>query len=105
VIEGDGAGYDVASFELDDAARSIEVKTTRGESDTDFFISANEVEFPKRHAASYYLYRVFNFEPESSQGTYYVWRGSLIQQIGLPLEAVQFRARLSTNQSRSGPIQ
>jgi hypothetical protein len=35
-LEGDGAGYDVRSFELDGTPRFIEVKTTRGGKQEDF---------------------------------------------------------------------
>jgi hypothetical protein len=94
VIEGDGAGFDIASFDLNGSVRYIEVKTTRGGPDTGFFVSANEVQFSKRYAASYCLYRLYDFNPELNQGAYWVWRGSLSEP-GLHLEAIQFLARLA----------
>jgi len=60
-IEGDGAGYDIRSFELDGRVRFIEVKTTKGGAATSFFLSANEVAFSERHADSYVLYRLFDY--------------------------------------------
>ncbi len=41
--DGDGAGYDIASFERDGRARLIEVKTTRGWERTPFHITCNEL--------------------------------------------------------------
>ena len=39
----DGAGYDIASFELDGRSRLIEVKTTNGWDRTPFHITRNEL--------------------------------------------------------------
>lgn len=41
--DGDGAGYDIASFEPDGQERLIEVKTTNGWERTPFYISRNEL--------------------------------------------------------------
>jgi hypothetical protein len=98
VLEGDGAGYDVASFELDGSDRHIEVKTTKGAADADF-LSANELEFSKRYAVSYYLYRVYDFDPGTGQGRYFVRHGSLAEGSPLQLEPIQFRARLLSGPS------
>ena len=43
VVEGDSAGYDVRSFNVDGTERHIEVKTTGGPATNAFFISPNEV--------------------------------------------------------------
>ena len=94
-MEGDGAGYDVDSFEVDGSPRFIEVKTTKGPADTDFFISANEVEFSARHAGSYLLYRLYGFDPDTRRGSYYVRRGALQGDASLQLLAGQFRVRLA----------
>ncbi|MCP5143209.1 MAG: DUF3883 domain-containing protein [Gammaproteobacteria bacterium] len=60
--EGDGAGYDIRSFELDSKEEIfIEVKTTTGGKFQPFYISANEVAFSEENAAHYALYRVFAF--------------------------------------------
>lgn len=93
VIEGDGAGYDVRSFEVDGADRFIEVKTTSGGLETDFLITANEIAFSDRHAATYCLYRLHTFDPVSSRGKFYVRRGSLSQDSALELAPLVFRAR------------
>lgn len=59
--KGDGAGYDIYSFEEDGTARFIEVKTTNFGKSIPFFISANELAFSRDYSNQYYLYRVFNF--------------------------------------------
>jgi len=58
---GDGAGYDVLSFEVDGRERFIEVKTTAYAKDTPFFISDGELSFANSHELEFRLYRVFEF--------------------------------------------
>ena len=78
------------SFELDGSDKSIEVKTTREGFETDFLISVNEVEFSKRHAASYCLVRLYDFDPVSGAGRFYVRRGSIRESIESELDPVVF---------------
>jgi hypothetical protein len=59
---GDGAGYDVLSFEEDGTERFIEVKTTNSGKESPFLITANELDFSEDYSEKYYLYRVFNFK-------------------------------------------
>ena len=47
VQEGDGAGYDILSFDDLGRKKYIEVKATSGGLSTDFFISPNELAFAK----------------------------------------------------------
>lgn len=61
VMEGDGLGYDIRSFEADGRERFIEVKTTSFGERTPFFVSSNEVSFAREHEASFRLYRLFDF--------------------------------------------
>ena len=73
-IEGDGAGYDIHSFFPDGRPKFIEVKTTRGPKNADFWISPNEIAFSANHAESYELCRVFDYEPVTNSGACYsVW--------------------------------
>ena len=58
---GDGAGYDVLSFEEDGRERFIEVKTTAYAKNTPFFISDGELSFANSHELEFRLYRVFGF--------------------------------------------
>lgn len=59
--QGDGAGYDILSFESGGRERFIEVKTTAFIAETPFFVSQNEVKFSDAHAHNYHLYRLFQF--------------------------------------------
>ena len=60
-IEGDGAGYDILSFDGRGEKKFIEVKTTIGSNTTPFFISRNEYDFSKRETERFRLFRVFDF--------------------------------------------
>ncbi len=60
-LEGDGAGYDILSFEPNGEKRFVEVKTTVGGNKTPFFISRNEYEFSKAERERYHLLRLFDF--------------------------------------------
>ncbi len=59
--DGDGAGFDIRSFETDGRERLIEVKTTNGSSRTPFFLTRNEVEVSCELADRWRLYRVHLF--------------------------------------------
>jgi Domain of unknown function (DUF3883) len=59
--DGDGAGYDIASFAPDGRARLIEVKTTNGWERTPFHISRNELAVADAYHAEWCLFRLWNF--------------------------------------------
>lgn len=59
--QGDGAGFDILSFEEDAHERFIEVKTTNGGVGSSFLVSHNELEFSKEAGDQFHLYRVFQF--------------------------------------------
>jgi len=59
--QGDGLGYDILSYALNESPKHIEVKTTNFDKTTRFLISENEVAFSALHASSYHLHRVFQF--------------------------------------------
>ncbi len=63
-LEGDGAGYDIASFSLDGRPRLIEVKTTNGWSRTPFYLSRNELSVANERIDEWCLFRVWNFSRE-----------------------------------------
>ncbi|MGH8112257.1 MAG: DUF3883 domain-containing protein [Rhodanobacteraceae bacterium] len=58
---GDGAGFDVLSFESDGRERFIEVKTTAYIAETPFYVSRNELTFSTSEASRFHLYRLFDF--------------------------------------------
>jgi hypothetical protein len=64
--EGDGAGYDIASFTPDGKPRFIEVKTTNGGWDrTPFYISRNELAVADQNRDRWSLLRVWNFSRDA----------------------------------------
>lgn len=58
---GDGAGFDILSYEETGADRLIEVKTTKYGREAPFFVSRNELAVSEAKASHYYLYRLFGF--------------------------------------------
>jgi len=87
--QGDGAGYDILSFERTGRERLIEVKTTNFGKETPFFLTRNELETSARHAAQYHLYRLFRFSAEPKLFTV---PGNLYDRCAL--EPLQYRARV-----------
>ena len=59
--KGDGAGFDILSFETDGRERFIEVKTTAYIAETPFYVSRNELSFSTEEVAKFHLYRLFDF--------------------------------------------
>ncbi len=59
--DGDGAGYDVLSFNLAGQERLIEVKTTNGSARTPFFLTRNECELAAERPEEWRIYRVHLF--------------------------------------------
>jgi hypothetical protein len=64
VEDGDGAGYDVFSFDLTGRERLLEVKTTNGSARTPFFLTRNERELAAERPADWRIYRVHLFAKE-----------------------------------------
>lgn len=59
--DGDGAGFDIASFQPDGRERLIEVKTTNGWERTPFHISRNELAVAEERREDWTLVRLWNF--------------------------------------------
>jgi hypothetical protein len=59
--DGDGAGYDVLSFDERGRDRLIEVKTTNGSARTPFYLSRNEREVADERPEDWCIYRVHLF--------------------------------------------
>lgn len=68
---GDGAGFDILSKQEENGYifnLNIEVKTTKGDLNTPFFISTNELNFMKDHEKEARIYRVYNFDCDTNVG-------------------------------------
>lgn len=59
--DGDGAGYDILSFDETGKERFLEVKTTVGSDTTPFYITRNELSFSSERPEAFRLCRVFDF--------------------------------------------
>jgi hypothetical protein len=59
--DGDGAGYDILSFDRAGGARLIEVKTTNGSARTPFYLTRNECDVAGQRPAEWRIYRVHLF--------------------------------------------
>lgn len=85
--EGDGAGFDILSKNLDGKDKYIEVKTTKLSKENPFFFSRNELLFSQSHADNYNLYRLYNFTDDPKM---FIRNGSLDQICNLT--PVNFKA-------------
>lgn len=88
--EGDGAGYDVLSYDENGNKKFIEVKTTKGSKTSQFYVSVNEVNFSTVNASSYYLYRLYNYDEKINTSDFFVLRGSLEELV--KLKPISFKA-------------
>jgi Domain of unknown function (DUF3883) len=59
--DGDGAGYDILSFDEKGKKRFLEVKTTVGADTTPFYITRNELSLSSERPEAFRLCRVFDF--------------------------------------------
>lgn len=82
-MEGDGAGYDILSFTEDGTPLHIEVKTTRGGPDSDFFLSPNELQFSLLHPSTFRLYRVFELDEKIYSAKVFVFKGDITKRFEL----------------------
>jgi hypothetical protein len=62
--DGDGAGYDIRSFNSHGDERLIEVKTTNGSARTPFFVSRTESDLANERPDAWCIYRVHRFAQE-----------------------------------------
>ncbi|MCU0351165.1 MAG: DUF3883 domain-containing protein [Flavobacterium sp.] len=74
-IEGDGAGYDIFSFDITGSPKYIEVKTTKEGLETQFDLTDNEREFMRQNSENYYLYRVYDYDEIHNVGKCYILKG------------------------------
>jgi len=72
VAFGDGAGYDIRSFDPETGEEvRLEVKTTMGPSTTPFFMSRAERDYARTCPAGYRLYRIYGFDLKQPQLTFF----------------------------------
>jgi hypothetical protein len=59
--DGDGAGYDIRSFDKSGTERLLEVKTTMGSDTTPFFLTENERMLSTERPEEFRLFRLYDF--------------------------------------------
>jgi len=91
--KGDGAGFDVLSFEPNGTDRYIEVKTTRYGDRTPFHVTPNEIRFSESEERRFFLYRVFQFRTDPKL---YHLQGAI--PYGFELTPSEYRARLKSGE-------
>lgn len=84
---GDGAGYDILSYDSASQPRYIEVKTTNGPHASAFIISHNELEFAREAQDAFFLYRIYQFRTSPAM---YMLRGDVSKHVHL--ETMDYRA-------------
>jgi hypothetical protein len=82
--EGDGTGFDIQSFDSDGNKIFIEVKTTKENKNSTFFITRNELERSKIDKDNYYLYRLYNYEEQTDIGNLLIIKGELTNLCEFP---------------------
>lgn len=81
------AGYDVRSFDTDGSERFIEVKTTTQGKSAPFYISLNEVFVSSQLRDRYWIYRLYNFHPQSKAASFYAQKGAVEEHFDLVAES------------------
>lgn len=84
---GDGAGYDILSYEESGAPRLIEVKTTKYGDRTPFFVTKNELATSEAERDHYHLYRLYEFRASPEM---FILRGAVSGTCSL--DAASYRA-------------
>ncbi|MCC8423584.1 DUF3883 domain-containing protein [Mucilaginibacter sp. UR6-11] len=92
-IVPNGLGYDVRSFDADGNYLCIEVKTTSAGALTPFYYTINEYIFAERHAGSYFIYRLYNFDDESNTADFYVLAEPLKELLLQPIVYKAYHAK------------
>lgn len=85
-IDGDGLGYDIVSYDENSQKILIEVKTTKYDRNTSFYMSSNEFKVAGENKEKYFVYRVYR---EKGKNVFY--KLSYNQLIKLYSEPIQFR--------------
>jgi Domain of unknown function (DUF3883) len=97
-INGDGAGYDIKSIDIDPNGeiidKYIEVKATSSGINTPIEISRNEVECSRHYSNEYIIYRLYDFKPSNNKFKYYTITGSIAKISNATLEPTAFRLYL-----------
>jgi len=82
--KGDGTGFDIQSFDRNGNKIFIEVKTTKGNKNSSFYVTRTELEKSKIEKDNYYLYRLYNFNELLDTADLLVIKGTLTNLCEFP---------------------
>ncbi len=71
-IAKDGEGFDILSFDENGNEIYIEVKTTKGNEKTPFYLSINEKLFFEKNSSNYLIYRLYNYDYENNYADFFI---------------------------------
>ncbi len=72
IKQKDFVGYDILSYDLNGEEIHIEVKTTKGNDKSPFYMSMNEV-YVMKQDSKWRLYRVHNFNASKKTANFFIW--------------------------------
>jgi len=77
----DGVGYDILSYDNKGNEIYIEVKTTIGNIDEPFYVSANEWNYFNDFPDNYYLYRLYEYDYENNTAKFYIFSAKELKKL------------------------
>ena len=80
---GDHLGFDILSYYPSGNEKWIEVKTTTGAKNTKFHLSENQIQRSEGARKKFWLYRLYDFNPELAATSMYKLQGSLRDNLNL----------------------
>lgn len=80
---GDHLGFDVLSYNSAGDEKWIEVKTTTGHQNTKFHISENQIQRSESNPDKFWLYRLYDFNPELNATFMFKLNGNLRNKLHL----------------------
>lgn len=89
--DGDGAGYDILSYDKSGQVRFLEVKTTTSRLETPFYLTENERLFLEMYGDEAEIVRVYNFDMQEKSGQIYRISGNEFLE-KIKLQAIGYKA-------------
>jgi len=86
--KGDGTGYDIISFDKSGKKIFIEVKTTKGNISSPFYVTRNELKKSEIEEENYFLYRVYNFNTQNNKANLLIINGVLSDVCSCPTQYI-----------------
>lgn len=83
--KGDGSGFDILSFDIEGREKYIEVKTTKGNLISTFYVTRNELERSKIEKDKYFMYRVYDYNENAETANLLIVQGELTSICQIPM--------------------